>query len=87
MSQPKLVMDSGVYASLNVNIIIRSFMQNSVYFKHITCYPTKELCGIISIPTNMNHIRKSIFGFNCERSFENKNVNEMVKIFNETIMF
>ena len=34
---------------------------------------------------NTDHIRKAIFGFNWERSFANKDVNEMVNTFNETI--
>ena len=34
---------------------------------------------------NMDNIRKAICGFNWERSFANKDVNEMVNIFNETI--
>ena len=33
----------------------------------------------------MDQIRKTIMGFNWERSFANKDVNEMVNIFNETI--
>ena len=34
---------------------------------------------------NTDHIRKAICGFNWERSFENKDINEMINIFNETI--
>ena len=34
---------------------------------------------------NTDHIRKATCGFNWERSFENKDTNEMVNIFNETI--
>ena len=33
----------------------------------------------------MDQIRKTTMGFNWERSFANKDVNEMVNIFNETI--
>ena len=34
---------------------------------------------------NTSHIRKAISGFNWERSFANKDVNEMVNSFNETM--
>ena len=34
---------------------------------------------------NTDHIRKAICGFNYEKSFAKKDVNEMVNIFNETI--
>ena len=34
---------------------------------------------------NTDHIRKALCGFNWERSFANKDVNEMVNIFRETI--
>ena len=34
---------------------------------------------------NTDHIRKAMCGFNWERSFANKDVNEMVNIFNEII--
>ena len=34
---------------------------------------------------NTNHIRKAICGLNWESSFDNKHVNEMDNIFNETI--
>ena len=86
MSQPKLVVDPGVYASLNVNyhyqIIYAKFSLLQTYYllnyERIVWYYNHS---------NMNHIRKAIFSFNWERSFENKNVNEMVKISNETIMF
>ena len=86
MSQPKLAMDSGVYASLNVNchyqIIYAKFSLLQTYY-----LPHYERIVWYYKHSNMNHIRKAIFGFNWERSFENENLNEMVKIFNETIMF
>ena len=34
---------------------------------------------------NTDHIKKDTRGFNWERSFANKDVNEMVNIFNETM--
>ena len=34
---------------------------------------------------NTDHIKKAICSFNWERSFANKDANEMVTVFNETI--
>ena len=48
-SQPKFVMDSGVHMWI---VIIWSFLQNSIC-KYITLHPTKELCGIISMQTQI----------------------------------
>ena len=82
-SQPKLVMDSSVHASLHVNchhqIIFAKFNLQINYS------PPHERVVWHYKHANTDHVRKAICGFNWERSFANKVVNEMVNIFNESI--
>ena len=83
MLQPKLVMDSGVHSSLHVNChhqIIFPKFNLQIYYP-----PPYERVVWHYKHANTDHIRKAICGFNWERSFANKDVNEMVNIFNETI--
>ena len=73
-SQPKLVMDSGMQASLHVNchhqIIFAKFDLQIYYppsYKRAVCHYKHA---------NTDHIRKAICGFNWERFlFANKDVN------------
>ena len=81
--QPKLVMNSGVHASLHANchhqIIFAKFNLQIYYpppYERVVCHYKH---------TNTDHIRKSICCLNWERSFANKDVNKMVNIFNGTI--
>ena len=82
-SQSKLDMDSGVNASLYVNChhqIIYSKSNLQIYHSppyERVVWPHKQ--------GNTNHIRKAICDFNWLRFFANKDVKEMVNIFNETI--
>ena len=76
-------MDSSVHASLHVNCyhqIIFAKFNLQIYYP-----PPYERVVWHYKHANMDHIRKPICGFNWERSFANKDVNEMVNIFNETI--
>ena len=71
-----------MHASLRVN-----FLQ-TIYAKfHLQVYypPLYESVLLHNKHANTDHIRKDTSGFNWERSFANKDVNEMVKIFNETM--
>ena len=63
-------MDSGVYASLHVN-----FDHHIVYAKF-----SLEIC----YPLPCKRVLWHLSSFNWERSFANKDVCEMVNIFNET---
>ena len=79
-SQPKLVMNSGVHSSLHVNCrhqIIFAKFNLQIYYP-----PPYERAVWHYKHANTDHIRKAICGFNWERSLANKDVNEMVNIFN-----
>ena len=76
-------MDSSVHSSLHVNchrqIIFAKFNLQIYYpppYKRVVWHYKHE---------NTDHIRRAICGFNWDRSFANKDVNEMVNIFHETI--
>ena len=76
-------MDSGVHAFLHENCFCQiiyakiqsSNMKLSTLWKVVWHYKH----------ANTDHFRKATCGFNWERSLANKNVNEMVNIFNEAI--
>ena len=76
-------MDSGVHASFHVNChhqIIFAKFNVQIYYP-----PPYERFKWYYTLANTDHIRKAIYGFNWERSFANKDVNETVNIFNEII--
>ena len=82
-SRIKLVMDSGVHSSLHVNYhhqMVFAKFNLQIYYP-----PPYERVAWDSKHANTDHIRKAICGYNWERFFANKDVNEMVNIFNETI--
>ena len=76
-------MDSGVHASLHVSChhqIIYAKFNLQIYYP-----PPYERIVWHYKHANTDHIRNAIYGFSWERSFSNKDVNEIVNIFNETI--
>ena len=62
--------------------MISQFMQNSSR-KYIIVH---SINGQYYQHANTDNIRKPIYGFNWKRTFANKDVNEMVKVFNKTIL-
>ena len=82
-SQSNLVINSGAHISLHANCyhqIIYAKFNLQMYYP-----PPYERVMWHYKHANSDHFRKSICGFNWERSFANKDINEMVNIFNETI--
>ena len=76
-------MDSGVHASLKVNCHDPISFANfglQIYYSP----PYKSVMWHYK-HAKTDHIRKDIFSFNWEMYFANKDLNEMVNIFNETI--
>ena len=83
-SQPKLIIESGVHLSLHPNyyhqlIYAKSNLQiyyPPQYYRQVWHYND----------ANTEPIRRVVDQFNWQKPFLNKNVNEKVNIFNETIL-
>ena len=76
-------MNSSVHASLHANChhqVIYTKFNLQIYYS-----PPCEKNVQHYKHANTDHVRKVICGFNRERFFTNKDVNEMVNIFSETI--
>ena len=83
MSQPNLVMNSGVYSSLHPNChhqIIHAKFNLKIFYP-----PPYERVVWHYQDANNDLIQRSISQFNWERAFSNKGVNKQISIFNETI--
>ena len=82
--QPSLAMNSGVHASLHPNchhqIIHTSFNLNITYPP-----PYKRLIWVYK-KADSEKIRTALDWVNCERLFNNKDVNTQVSILNETVL-
>ena len=76
-------MDSGVHASLHVNCHYQIFFAK--FDLQIYSPLPYETAVWHYKPANTDRIRKAICGSNWESSFADKEVNEIVNIFNETI--
>ena len=83
-SQPNLTIESGVYPSLHPNChhqVVYAKFNLKIY------YPPQYYREVWHYKdANIELIRKAIDGFNWQKAFSNKNVNEKVDTFNKTIL-
>ena len=83
-SQPNLIIESGVHPSLHPNChhqLIYAKFNLQIYYPP-QCY--REVWHYNDANTEL--IRRAVDQFNWQKAFLNKNVNEKVNIFNETIL-
>ena len=82
-SQPTLVTDFGVHSSLHVNYhheIMFAKFNLEVYFP-----PLYKRVVWYYMTAHTDHTRNTLYGFNWDKSLANKDVNEMINVFNGTI--
>ena len=70
ISRPNLIIESGVYPSLHPNC------HHQQYYRELWHYKDADI----------ELIRRATDGFNWQKAFSNKNVNEKVNTFNKTIL-
>ena len=84
MTQPNLITEPGVYASLHPN------SHHQIIFAKFNLqihYPPPYFCDVWHYQdANTDHIRRAIAMFDWDRAFVNTNVNEKVFILNKTIL-
>ena len=84
MSQPNLVMNSGVHSSLHPNYhhqIMHAKFKLKIFYP-----PSYEKVVWDCQDANNNLIQRPIFQLNWKRALYNKGVNKQILIFNETIL-
>ena len=84
MSQPNLVMNSGVHSSLRPNC--HHQIIHAKFYLKIFYPPPYERVVWHYQDANNDLIQRSISQFNWERAFSNKGVNKQISIFSETIL-
>ena len=83
-SQPDLIIELGVYSSLHPNChhqVVYAKFNLQIYY-HPQCY--REAWNYKD--ANIELIRRAIDGFNWQKAFSNKNVNDKVDTSNRTIL-